>query len=90
MKNHTAQANSQNQDFDYSISELSKGNHLLEIYGAASYDVAQNWQFQVNNDPVYNLTLSNLKKYKDLPEIEWTSVIETGEVTWQPNLANTW
>jgi hypothetical protein len=65
---------------------LTKGNHVLEIFGASRVDYTTSWYFQVDNSKWMSYTLKNLNLYRVFKQVQSKTTIWFGSHTIdQPN-----
>ena len=75
---------------DFTVT-LSKGNHVLELYGAQTCcDGETHWKFQVNEGDWLDFNIENLDKYKVVEAVDYTTVVEFGDINVPEGQTDTW
>jgi hypothetical protein len=72
--------------------KLTKGNHLIEIFGANAVDVTTSWTFAVAQGKWMKFTCKSLDTYMRRPKrtTKATSVLLFGDITASQNDPNVW
>ena len=61
---------------------LTKGNHLIEMYGAEDCcDQETSWSFQVDDGEWLDFTTENLDTFYEFPQVVGDTVVWFGEMT---------
>lgn len=62
---------------------MTKGNHLIEIFGASNVDITTKWTFAVSEGKWMKFTCKNLNTYMRLPKRKTAarSVVLYGDIT---------
>jgi hypothetical protein len=78
-----------NEQLDFCMN-LTKGNHVIEIFGASRVDYMTSWYFQVDSSVWYSWTLKNLNRYRVMKQIQGKTTIWFGKVTVDQDSRTQW
>jgi hypothetical protein len=69
---------------------LTKGNHVIEIFGASKVDYETAWYFQVDSSTWYSWTLKNMNRYRVMKQIQGKTTIWFGKITVDQKSRKVW